>query len=239
MKTLTSHYFKADFDHKTGEWISLKALGDAVIPLVRRGPAFDLVIGGKLLFGKKERKVGSFRFFAEGRGGAFIFTVGDLSITYSVELEKTDAVIYQSVLIKAQGSKPKMVDAVLYYLPELAVGSPDDCQVSGRTGKGVPYPQLAGSIKGKASLSLDDKPAKDPALTILNSVLGYALSTKMLTDKTQPALQKSGKSLIAIQPHTLNKALQPGKTIISQGFCLFFGQGDLKTHRAALKQISF
>jgi hypothetical protein len=241
MKTLPSHHFQADLDETTGDWLSLTASKWNQLPLVGKGIGFDLLVDGKPLWGKRQRQVSSFRYFAEGRGGAFIYQVSGLSLTHSIELDAALPVIYQSVLVQVEKGAERHLDAVLYSLPGFTVGNSADCIVH------VPGSHFA---KGQPYQDVDVEDASAPAkktvahhglFAIERQAAGRIASCWLVAgDKAvQPTVTRSGDALTVTQTHSVQRTIQPGKTVVSQGFCLLITEGTLDEHLAEFKKVAY
>lgn len=246
MITLRSRFFQADFDRKTGNWLGLTAIIWDNAPLLSHGAGFDLQLEGEALWEERSRQLGDFRYFAEGRGGAFIFEEGNLLLTYSVELDAALPVIYQSVLIKAGEKSARQLDTVFYSLPGFVIGNPVDCVVHlpGQAfDRGHSYLEMASS---SGQVTADILPKSDPVLSfglvaIENSSQHRIASCWMHVEiaPASPVLMGHGQIFDLIQRHQMDIPLKSGKTIISQGFCLLITDGTLDEHLTQFRRIAY
>jgi hypothetical protein len=241
MKTLPSHHFQAEIDETTGNWLSLTASRWNQLPLVGRGIGFDVLVDGKSLWGKRARQVSSFRYFAEGRGGAFIYKVAGLSLTHSIELDATLPVIYQSVLVQMEKGPERHLDAILYSLPGFTAGSPAACIVH-LPGSRFATGQAYNDVDAPGMLATAKKSAPNHGLlAIENHALGRIASCWLMAgNKTaSPTLTRVAGALTVTYTHDLNRTIQPGKAVVSQGFCLLITEGTLDEHLAQFKTVAY
>ncbi|MFZ6030514.1 MAG: hypothetical protein ACOYYS_22635 [Chloroflexota bacterium] len=245
MTSLRSRFFQADFDEKTGKWSGLTAIRWNAAPILGKGAGFDLEVNGQSFWGKRPRKVNSFRYFAEGRGGAFILEQDGLSLTHSIELDAALPVIYQSVLIKANQGPDRQINALSYTLPAFIVGEAADCLIH-EPGTdfqaGIPYAKATVRPRQPAAAA----PPLDPApsfglLAIENRVQKRVASCWLQVElaPTFPIINGQDGVVNVSLRHSLNATLQAGGTVISQGFCLLLTDGTLDEHLAQFRRVAY
>jgi hypothetical protein len=254
MKTLSSRIFQADFDKDSGAWLGLKTRrGDPVV-LLGQGAGFDIQVDGKPWWGSRSRQASGFRYFAEGRGGAFIFEESGLRLTHSVELDAALPMIYQSVHIEVLSGPDRKLNGVTYILPGLRVNDPASCRVFApgqALPPGIPYPQAA-ALPLDRSVSepspaypqgwLESAPDQSPGIIAIENVAdGRVVSCWLHSEQatTFPTLDGRGDVLDVAHYHHLEAWLKPDESVVSQGLCVMLSEGSLLDHLAKFRQAAY
>ncbi len=258
MLTIRSRHFQANFDAATGNWEGLLTRKDST-PLLGRGPALDLQIDGNFWFTNTSRQISATRYFAEGRGAAFICEVDGIRITHAIELDAALPIMYQSVDlqdIEATERPPRQLTGVVYQLPGFVVGDPQACLLYAPD-QGIPespYPEAAallsdaGRQTAPAYLAGWPQPAEgqNPGLVAVENTVQHRLASCWLrsenakTFTTVCARNEQGAAVIDVaQRQQLSGWLKPGVTLISQGFSLLVTDGSLEQHLAQFQRYAY
>jgi hypothetical protein len=240
-------WIQAVFDEVTGLWESLSYAGEALSIIGEAVLPFDLIIDGQgLYYGYPSfdwcRRATSLAPYADGTGVVFTFEEQGLRIIHTVEVAPDQPVLRQKVAVECVDARdPRLLDEIVYYVPHLALGKPDDCVVhlpGQRVPVGTPYTRMARN----GQLELQAAPCHTSGLVVVeNPGQSRLVSAWLYSDQmvTFPFVKGDCDFVSLEYRHQTATWLTPGVGAVSEGFSILMTEGSLGEHMRAFRELTY
>lgn len=246
MAELKNNNIYVEFNDQTGNWekLSFDGTGNNSI-IMKRTPAFELIVEGKPFFGRGARKVTEIKYSQNPQTLSFVYQKSGVRIIHEIQLDKKESILKQTVQIECVDGGLRKLTAVHYYVPGLAVGEVNDCLVQA-PGQVILPDTLYTELAAKPLAPTDSEPvpwypqgwleqAPDQTsglIAVENRSMGLIASAWQYSEiaTTFPTIDGDGEFINVAHRHQLAVWLKPGVKVSSEGHCIMLTQGNFEQH---------